>query len=293
MIPTKILITDFHSALGNALEHELEREPITLLGGAADAPNWEDGDSVTAYIREHQPDVIINCFGWSDLPVGRRAEQVRLVAENLAHVCAVYQIPLLHLSSYHVFGDDNKSIHSEKDEPAPQSDLGRAFLSAEQVLDEHLQKWIGLRLSWIIGSYGDNLLTRLLVPVLDGGVVTGVNGRLRGAPTALSDVARVCVAIVKQILCGADNWGIMHYCSAEACTEAEFARQVIQTLEQLQMVGDNIVLDIDDTLPDNEPLSAVLICRRVRDCFGIQARAWRSGLLPMIRQWVHNRNNAA
>lgn len=292
MIPTRILLTDYRGALGQALEHEFERESVTLLGGGADAPDWRDSDSVTAYVRHHQPAMIINGFGWSDLHAPGRAAEIRAVADNLAHVCAVYQIPLLHLSSYKVFSGESKNAHSEKDKPAPVSELGQAFLAAEQVLEEHLQKWIGLRLSWVIGSYGNNLLTQQLESIFEQGRISGASTLLRGAPTALSDVARVCVGIVKQVLCGAENWGIMHYCSGDSCTEAEFARQVIQTLEQLQLT-EGIVLDVTETTPADEPLSAVLVCRRVRDGFGVQPRVWRTALLPMIRQWAHNREQVS
>src|SRR5690606_25007176 len=182
----------------------------------------------------------------------------------------------------------NKSIHSEKDIPAPTSDAGHAFLAAEQALAQTLEKWICLRLSWVIGSYGQNHLTRLLNGLVgQNPEPLPVSSRLRGAPTALSDVARVAVAMAKQISCGAENWGVMHYCSGESCTEAEFATQVVQTLQQFQEIGEEIILSMDESLPEGEPVSAVLICRRVRDYFGIQSRAWRPSLLPIIKQWQH------
>lgn len=286
MNPIRIVITDFHSALGTALAYEFEREAVTLLG--ADLPDWRDSDAVMAYIRHHQPAIIINIYGCSDLYRPGQVEALREVAENLAQACAVYQIPLLHLSSYLVFGNENKNIHNEKDETQPLTPLGQAFLAAEQLLDEHLQKWIGLRVSWLIGCEGNNLLTHLLTAIFEDRRVCGVNASLRGAPTPLVDIARVCAGIVKQVLCGSENWGIMHYCSAEACTEADFARQVLQTLEQLQLYDENIQLEIVDDAPADEPTSAVLGCRRVRDGFGVQARAWRPVLLPMIRQWVED-----
>jgi dTDP-4-dehydrorhamnose reductase len=208
-------------------------------------------------------------------------------AVNLAKACAPHSLPLIHLSSYRVFGSGNKSIHSEKDIPAPMGVVGQAFLSAEQALADSLEKWIALRVSWVVGSYGDNHLTRILEPLLQGKKLT-LNRRLRGAPTALSDVARVAVAMAKQIVCGAENWGVMHYCSGDACTEVEFAEQVIHTLRQQELLTTEPTLTLVDQLSETEPVSAVLSCRRARDSFGIQARSWRPSLLPMIKQWAHN-----
>jgi len=283
-----LLLTDVISPLGKALEHELEREPFKLLLPATAELNWADAQSLQTYLRTHQPDLIVNCRGWEEaFHSGGQAALVNS-ARLLAQACAEQQIPLIHLSSYSVFGGNSKGTHSEKDVVAPLSDTGRAFVEAEQVVEELLPKHIILRLSWVIGAYGDNLLTRLLSSFLAGASVT-VNRRLRGAPTALSDVARVVVAMSKQIYCGAENWGVMHYCSSDSSTEDEFAEQLLQLLIQQQLLTAEPSVSLVDSDPTDEPTSAILGCRRARDYFGIQARSWRPSLLPLVKQWLHNR----
>lgn len=284
----KLLLTDVISPLGKALEHELEREPFKLLLPAVAELEWSDAQSLQAYLHKHRPDLIVNCRGWEEaFHAGGQATLIS-AARQLAQACADLQIPLIHISSYSVFGGDSKGTHSEKDPVAPLSDTGRAFAEAEQMIAELLPKHIILRLSWVIGAYGDNLLTRLLSAFLAGASVS-VNRRLRGAPTALSDAARVAVAMSKQIYCGADNWGVMHYCSSDACTEDEFAEQLLQLLIQQQLLTAEPSISLVDSDPTDEPLSAILGCRRARDYFGIQARSWRPSLLPLVKQWLHNR----
>lgn len=284
----KLLLTDVISPLGKALEHELEREPFKLLMPDTTELDWSDPQGLPAYLHKHQPDLIINCRGWDEAFLPGKQAMLTNTAEQLAQACAERQIPLIHLSSYSVFGGDSKGTHSEKDAVAPLGDTGRAFVEAERLIAEQLPKHITLRLSWVIGAYGDNLLSRLLGAFLAGASVS-VNRRLRGAPTSLSDVARVVVAMGKQIYCGADNWGVMHYCSSDACTEDEFAEQLLQLLIQQQLLTAEPSLSLIDTEPVDEPLSAILGCRRARDCFGVQARSWRPSLLPLVKQWLHNR----
>lgn len=284
----KLLLTDVISPLGRALEHELEREPFKLLLPTAAELDWSDAQSLPAYIHKHQPDLVLNCRGWKDVFYSDGLSRLVDTARQLAQACSEKQIPLVHISSYSVFGGDGKGTHSEKDATAPLNDTGRAFVEAEQIIAELLPKHIILRLSWVVGAYGDNLLTRLLSAFLAGASVT-VNRRLRGAPTALSDVARVAVAISKQVQCGADNWGVMHYCSSDACTEEEFAEQLLQLLIQQQLLTAEPSLSLVDNDPIDEPLSAILGCRRARDYFGVQARSWRPSLLPLVKQWLHNR----
>ena len=280
----RILVTDITSALGHALEHDLEKEQCKL-----DAPvlNWLDGVEVQNYLAQHTPDIVINTQGWEAIPDMDQLAKLPIVSTNIAKACAVLAVPLLHFSSYKVFGVDNKSSHSEKDIPAPASIAGQAFFAAEQTIEHSQAKAIILRLGWVIGSYGNNYLTRLLQAIRDQQPIE-LNSRLRGAPTLMSDVVRVAVAIVKQIDSGAENWGVMHYCSGDALSEPEFGEQLVQLLAQQQLLQQDSQITLVNYQPSDEPLSAVLGCRVIRDAFGIQARTWRQSLLPLVKQWFHN-----
>lgn len=282
-----LLLTDVISPLGKALEHELEREPFKVLAPGPEL-DWSDPVSCSNYLSQHKVDLVLNCHGWEEaFHAGGQLTLVQTV-RALSSSCASANVPLIHFSSYCVFGADPKGTHSEKDTVAPINDSGRAFAQAEELILDQLPRHIILRLSWVIGAYGDNLLTRLLSAYLAGASVS-VNRRLRGAPTALSDAARVAVALIKQISCGAENWGVMHYCSGDACTQDEFAEQLLQLLIQQQLLTAEPSLSLIDEEPDDEPLSAILGCRRVRDYFGVQTRSWRPSLLPLVKQWLHNR----
>ncbi|RYY03742.1 MAG: NAD-dependent epimerase/dehydratase family protein [Gammaproteobacteria bacterium] len=280
----KIIVTDVKSALGRTLEHDLEREQCQLLSPDI---QWEDAHAVRDYLTQHKPDVIINTLAWEETLSEVQQTVLPIAAANIANACAHVGVPLVHFSSYQVFGVDNKSSHSEKDIPAPASATGRAFFAAEQAIEHSSAKFIILRLGWIIGSIGENHLTRLLSAIQAKQPIT-LNTRLRGAPTLLSDAVRVCVALVKQIACGAENWGVMHYCSGDAVNEAEFGEQLVQLLAQQQLLKQDANFTLIDSAPISEPLSAVLGCRRIRDSFGIQARPWRPSLLPLVKQWFHN-----
>ncbi len=285
-MPYKILVTDITSPLGRALEHDLEREHCKLFSPSTLELNWMDGGAVNLYVAALKPDVVVNTFAWGDILNGEQQVLLPILAANVAYACAPLGVPLLHFSSHKVFGNDHKSSHSEKDIPAPLGAVGQAFFAAEQAIEHSSVKAVVLRLGWVIGSYGDNLCTRLLERIRAQQAIQ-VNTRLRGAPTLLSDVARVAVAIVKQIASGADNWGVMHYCSGDALTEAEFGEQLVQLLAQQQLLVQDVNFTLCDQVPSDEPMSAVLGCRRIRDGFGVQARPWRPSLLPLVKQWFH------
>jgi dTDP-4-dehydrorhamnose reductase len=288
----KILVTDLTNPLGRALEHDLEREHCQLFSPSALELNWLDGAAVNLYLATIKPDVIINTLAWGDLLSIEQQALLPAVATTIAYACAPLGVPLLHFSSYKVFGGDHKSSHSEKDIPAPASADGQAFFAAEQALEHSSARAVILRLGWVIGSYGDNLCTRLLDAIRSQQDIH-LSTRLRGAPTLMPDIARVAVAVVKQIASGAENWGVMHYCSGDALTEAEFGEQLMQLLAQHQLLRQDANVILCDKVPVNEPISAVLGCRRIRDGFGVQARPWRPGLLPLVKQWFHQHEKTA
>lgn len=284
----KLLLTDTLSPLGQALLHDLEREPFNLLVPGPDAITWTDPAAVDAYIHHKHPDLVVNNHGLTQLGTQDGCDAFVRVVANLASSCSARAIPIIQLSGYEVFGGDTRSTHSEKDPVSPTSAVGHALVAVEQELEALIPRHICLRSSWVIGAYGDNLLTRLLGGYL-GGQAVQANRRLRGAPTTMADLTRVIIALVKQISCGAENWGIMHYCSGDACTEEEFAEHLLQLLIQQQLLTAEPSLTIIDEVSTTEPASAILTCRNIRDGFGVQSRSWRPSLLPLVRQWLHNR----
>ena len=285
-MPLKLLLTDTHSSLGRSLLHDLERESFNLLAPDMQELDWADAAAVDSYIHHRRPDLVINTFGLDALIAGQGADIFLRAAANLASTSGARDTPIIHLSSYQLFSGD-KSTHSEKDPVNPLSETGRVLMAAEQEMATLAPRHICLRSSWMIGAYGDNLLTRLLEGYL-GGRAVQANRRLRGAPTTLADLSRVIVALAKQISCGAENWGVLHYCSGDACTEEEFAEHLLQLLIQQQLLTAEPSLTIIDDSSTTEPASAILTCRIIRDSFGVQSRSWRPSLLPLVRQWLHN-----
>ncbi|TQV71342.1 sugar nucleotide-binding protein [Exilibacterium tricleocarpae] len=280
----KLLLTDAHSPLGMALSHVLEQETFTLVQPQPGDLVWNDAKAVDAYLREQQPDIVINSLAWSPAPARQRQTLTVSAAKSLAQACAALEVCAIHLSSHQVFGGENKTAYDESDQPAPVDVGGRALWRAEKAVAQFLPRHIILRLSWLIGARGDNLLTAL-VGQLSGGQRVSVAPNKRGAPTFMTDVGRVLVAMVKQILCGADNWGVMHYTSGDPCSEADFARHLAKLLEQRgQLYGD--IEEVDAVEPVT---SAVLSGRRCLENFGIQSRTWRQGLASAVGAYLAER----
>lgn len=278
----KILLTDTESPLGQALLHELQREPHALLTPATDSVDWLSFDSVLAYFEQHQPTLVVNSLGWSEWADVERQKLLITSARNIAKACArVGGIPL-QLSSYRVFGGEKKSCYAIKDRPSPLGVVGRAFWDAERFYEPLLEKWLVLRLGWVFGVQGENRLSNTLAALVSGRSVEAGNDYV-GAPTTVLDAARVSVAIIRQVLCGANNWGVFQYVSGDICSELEFAQELAAILDgEGKLAGTVVESSNQDALQG----SAVMSNQRILDNFGVKPRSWRQGLPDTVRHWL-------
>ena len=273
-MPLRLLITQTRSELSQSLMSALQ--PLLAID---DLIYFSDVTSLESL----NINCVLNCSMLDQQYPTALAE-----TQIISRFCRQHKIPLIHLSSYRVFSAIKKNIHNEKDQPQPISDEDKQWMIAEE-LSATAEKHIILRTSWLIGPEGHNLLTQLLSGFLNGARIN-VHQDLRGAPTSVDDLARVLAAIIKQIHCGADNWGVMHYCSSDHCSEEEFAEQILQHLIQYQLLTAEPSLQLIDADEEERSVSAILGCRRLRECFGIQGRSWRPNLLLLIKEWLANKN---
>ncbi len=285
----KILITDAYSPIGKAIFNAFENTAYTVLAPETDSFNWDDSEALTELLRDSQIDVVINTTGWLETPdVGHQLLLVS-AAKSLAKAAAAVDCVVIHLSSYRVFGGENKSSYDELDKPFPLGPAGRAFLEAERAFERDLEKHICLRVSWVLDIVGESVFRRLLQDLVVDGPRLEVTHQRRGSPISTTEIGRVILAMVNQLLCGADNWGVFHLSSGDPCSSAEFAEAVADILERegaLKREWCVESLSEEALASQGEPDSAALTVRRCRDNFGYQIRSWRQGLTGLVRNWL-------
>src|SRR5690606_38305858 len=137
--------------------------------------------------------------------------------ERLAELCQHHGIILLQPSSYRVFDGSRVTAYSETDEPQPLGPLGRALLDMEQAARSLCPRHVIRRSGWRRHEGRDGVLGRVLNRLEQGEPLGLADGR-RGNPCPVDDVARVLLAIRKQLDCAAPLWGTYHYGAQEATT---------------------------------------------------------------------------
>ena len=286
---TKVLILDAVSTLGQAIYDAFESTTCAVLAPVKSGLDWNSADALSSFISANDVSIVINTAGWSEAPDQDHQREIVATAAALARAAQNLQIAIIHLSSYRVFGGENKSAYDEDDRPQPLGAAGEAFLEAEQTLLHAVPHCICLRVSWLFDTSSNAIFQRLLIDLTTAGPELVVTHQRRGAPLAPAEVGRVVLAMVQQIFCGAENWGVMHLASGDACSSAEVTEVVAEILDRLGRLrrawhAESLTEEQLEAL--GEPDSAVLTVRRCRDNFGYQVKSWRQGLSQLIRRWL-------
>lgn len=224
--------------------------------------------------KDNTPVAVIHFHPLLDESGDENYERARF--ESLVGLCESSSTPLLYFSSYRVFGQCDDDI--ELDELAEYKDDKGNVFQRNEALCAGLEKHQIFRLSWVLGGEFEDVLLSFLKPLLDGGVMF-VSDHNFGRPLHLKLLAETTLAVVQQVQCGAENWGVFHLHASDKCSEAEFCDAMVRLL--------NSDFDMSVAMPavaasgDERRLlsgSANLTGDRLTRNFGVQSSSWRKGL---------------
>lgn len=202
----------------------------------------------------------------------------------LVQTCQAQDIALLCLSSHLVFGEiKSETAWLEYEAATPSDPKGLALLELESIALTH-SKAIVLRLPWVVDDSTNPILFNFSSALMAGGKLP-VCDHWRGCPVDTQDVVRVVLAMVLQVGCGAENWGVFHLHSSDDCSEAEFADYVRRILVKAgcENLAEIVTVSLDHRfLRSNGWLGG----QRCTNDFGIQFRSWRQGVKTKTMRWL-------
>lgn len=289
--PVKLLVAGAQGQVGTALTRLADTdsffEIIALDKSTLDITNE---DQIKDQLALHLPDYVINCAAFDHIDEAEHKSELCYAVnaegvEKLALACGDLSIPMFHLSTDYVFDGHYASGYTEDDDVAPLGIYGDSKWQGEERLRQVLPKHVILRVSWLFSEQGNNFVLRTLDSARQHKSLEAVSDR-RGCPTSASDVARVILAMLKQIHNGADVWGTYHYCGAEITNRYDFCKEILiaagsyESFEVEQLVP---ISSKDYVTEAQRPNTSVLTCNKLLSVFGIRQRPWRQELQWLMR----------
>ena len=216
------------------------------------------------------------------------AEVQREYAARLAGACGRHEVPMLHLSTCYVFDGEKRLGYNEQDDANPPGVYGTTALKGERAVGK-LKQHVIVRTGWQFGRFQhDTIRSWIETCKMHNGALQVLQRRF--SPTPNEDIARVLLAVCRQVDCDANVWGTYHYCGLETKKEVEFVQQVLkyasQHDEQIYQYLDNFTLT---EIPPAKPQVAntTLSSKKIFDTFGIKQRSWHGSLQTTIKTIYH------
>lgn len=292
----KLLVLGANSQLGRALVVTLQAEGIEYEALQSRDLDLLKSSEVVKALSRVAPTQVINVATYANLEMAERdpaaARKCDIVntqgVSTLAEVCRHLSLPLLHHSSSYVFDGLKLHPYTEDDETNPVCRYGQSKWYGERAIREAQPQHVILRTDWIFGRDRPRFFQQYI------DVCKQHQGRLevmnhRFSPTPANDVARVLLAIARQVDCNADVWGTYHYCALQPMGQEYFVEHVLQEAARYDEALAALLPELQITrLPVQPPYipNTVLSSQRLFETFGIKQRS-RAAELHAVLQAIY------
>lgn len=233
----KILVTGARGMLGQDLCPILEDEGYEVIETDINNLDITDIVMVKKVLGAEKPDILIHCAGYTAVDKAEEEKDLAFLingkgSENLAKICAEFDILMIYISTDYVFDGEKKEAYLPDDTTNPQSVYGASKLEGERVVQKYCKKYYITRTSWLYGHHGKNFVETMisLAQKSDKGAELKVVDDQVGCPTWTVELAN---GIVKLLEDEAD-YGIYHICGSGKTSWYNFAKEIF-ALEGLKV----------------------------------------------------------
>lgn len=301
----KLLITGAAGQLGTELRRQLAQGGCALgsipekLNRATviatdvgvdgmEALDITDRHEVMAFVRHHQPDVIVSCAAFTNVDgceTNRDAafKVNALGARNLAMAAEEVGAKLIHVSTDYVFsGVENGGVAlDETAQPGPISAYGSTKLLGEEYVKSLCSRYFIVRTAWLYGYAGKNFVKTIRNAAKKFGAVEVVNDQL-GNPTNAEDLA---YHLLK--LCVTREYGIYHCTGEGVCSWYDFTCEILRLAGVDAKVTPCTSAEYKAKHPasTNRPAWSALENRMLACTVGNEMRTWQDALKCFFENW--------
>ncbi|HHS93866.1 MAG TPA: dTDP-4-dehydrorhamnose reductase, partial [Rhodobacterales bacterium] len=253
--------------------------------GRADA-DLSDPEACAAAIGAHRPRAVINAAAYTAVDRAEEEEALATVVNGeapaaMARACAGLGIPLVHISTDHVFAGDGTRAWTPDDGTAPLGAYGRSKLAGEQGVRAAGGVHAILRTSWVFSAHGTNFL-RTMLRLSESRDALSVVADQTGGPTPASAIAAACLSIAKQLGEDASKSGTYHFSGAPDVSWHDFAAEIFA------QAGRKVALSAIPTsafpTPAKRPPNSRLDCSTTQGIFNLPRPDWRAALTDVLAE---------
>ena len=284
-----ILVFGADNQLGESYCQLLVQEARNFTALRSDDSVAQDPAALKTLAAENQISQILNLslnpgLFQSEKAIEKERKQTLLKAcKQLVSLARLRQIPLIFHSSAAVFDGTNPKPYLETEVCKANNPLGKLALDLEKQVAKHRQHVIVRTEGLFSPSNPVFFQTCISACKAQNGKLTLLDQRC--SPTPADDVARVLLAINKQLDCDAQTWGVFHYCALQATHRHTFVEKFLQEAAKYDEALKSCLehLDISTLQSTKTQLeNSVLDCHKIMSGFGIKQRSREAALKELV-----------
>jgi dTDP-4-dehydrorhamnose reductase len=272
-----LLVFGRSGQLGTALA-AAEPDAIVLDRTAADLSR---PGACAAAIRNIRPQAVINTAAFTDVDGAETqpdlAERVNAEAPGeIARTCADLGIPMVHVSTDHVFPGTGDLPFRPGDPVHPVNRYGASKARGDAAVLGSGAVACVLRTSWVFDLQGHGFVQAILAAARRGLPLNVVADQI-GGPTSAPDLARACLTVARHLRAAPRSGGLFHFAGGPDVSRADFARTILAAHGLPPLIRDTRT---DPALrPARRPLNSRLDMTATTEVFGLGRPDWRRPFL--------------
>lgn len=223
----KVLVTGVKGQLGYDVVKDLQKRGHEPIGVDREEMDLMNNDAIREFIMKTRPEAMIHCAAYTAVDKAEEeAEicyQVNAEATKVIAECAKkLDITLIYISTDYVFDGTKEGKYVETDLPNPINVYGASKLLGEQYVQQLLEKYYIVRISWVFGENGNNFIKTMRRLGSERDELNIIDDQV-GSPTYTADLAPLLVNMMET-----NKYGIYHATNEGFCSWYEFANEIFK-----------------------------------------------------------------
>lgn len=223
----KVLVTGVNGQLGYDVVKELDKRGHQPMGVDREEMDLTYTQQIKECIENIKPEAIIHCAAYTAVDKAEDEEELcrrvnAIATKEIAECAKELDIPMIYISTDYVFDGTKDGEYTEEDIPNPINIYGKTKYEGEVYVEELLEKYYIVRISWVFGENGNNFIDTMLRLSKERDSLNVINDQV-GSPTYTKDLASLLIDMIE-----GDKYGIYHATNEGYCTWYEFAKEIFK-----------------------------------------------------------------